>query len=296
MIVPVDRTSELVSLLLLGNTKATEDSLFFTGDGESRHPFTTLATELSDKIRDMRTFLHSNKRKYEDFSARGMSDSERDEVDGAVANFLEYALGHIEDLKNEAAAESQSGSTAGSFAAHKLGVVVIINEELQVVAKQSEQLRGIRIKRAIAGGSRKQVQVDDEVAKQVAMEMRRRDSDDQPNDAAMEEADASLVQMFEAENASLVNELVETRERVQEVERTVAEIAKLNHLFATKVIEQAKDIETLYELAVDASNYVDYGNKELAKMREQGPLVTYMIAGFIFFITIFLFLYDWFSS
>lgn len=295
MIIPVDRTAELQASLALRNGKSSDATALFVSSAVTKHPFTTLSTELLDRIRDMRSFILRCKRKYGDFSSRGMSDGERDELDSAVAHFLREAMAQIELLKTEAVKELARLQDSASFPAHKLGVVAILNGELQSVSRLSEELRGLRIRHAIAAKPRAEITYDPALAREVAEDIRRRDPI--RDHRVLDNADVELLeQQFAEENASLVTELVETRERVQEAERAVVEIASLNHVFATKVLEQAKEIETLYDLAIEATNHVDRGNKELRKMRQRGPVLKYWTALFVCFLTIGILFVDWIST
>ncbi|PXF47380.1 Syntaxin-18 [Gracilariopsis chorda] len=287
MINPVDRTSELLSAMaahhkVKNGTVPTKQS----SDVEP-HAFTKMAVRLTSQILDMQAFIEKCRVRYVDFSVRGMKDEERDQVDSAVAQFIRTAMNQIDKLKQTTVAELQK-SPGASFSAHKLGVVVILNENLQSVCRLSETLRGARIKQAIAVKERGSVQYDPVVAQEMARERKQ---------TAEEEDDgiAPLEQQFARENLALVNELVETRERVKEAERTVFEIANLNHVFATKVLEQAREIETLYNLAVESTTYVDRGNRELRKMKQQRPTLKYGLAMLALLLAFSLVFMEWMS-
>jgi syntaxin 18 len=115
-------------------------------------------------------------------------------------------------------------------------------------------------------------------------------------EAEAEAAEVALhEQEFAQENAGLVSELVERRERMREAERTVAEIAGLNQLFATKVLEQAREIEHLYDLAIEATTHIDRGNKELRKMKGRGPVLKFWLAFAILVLAFALLFLDWMS-
>lgn len=287
----VDITDEFVAALSAHHGVPKDGQLLLPQNAGERHEFTKVAQELSARIADMRTFVHKCQRKYSDYSLRGMKDPERDEIDSEVAQFLRSAMSQIDVLKKDAVAELEQDK-GSSFAAHKLGVVVILNEDLQAVSKLSEGLRGVRIKQAVAEKAKAKVQYNADVARELAEERRR--SDAAVGDAG-EEDFALLEQEFARENATLVNELVETRERVREAERTVFEIANLNHVFATKVLEQAREIETLYDLAVEATQYVDRGNRELRKMRQRGPIMKYGLALLALLLAFALLFLEWMS-
>lgn len=295
MLNPVDRTGEFLAALASHHGISSPQSasaLVRQPDRSSRHAFTLSAEALTGRISAMRQFTRKCARRYEDFSARGMSDDERDEIDSAVGQFLRDAMGQIEALKTEAVREVEQ-RRGGSFAAHKLGVVVVLNEDLQGVSTAAERLRGVRIGRALREKGRVGVSYDAGVARELAAERREREEREGGEEAAEMEV---LRQEFERENVALVGELVETRERVREAERTVFEIANLNHVFATKVLEQAREIEVLYELAVEATGHVERGNRELRKMKRRGPVLQYGFAAFAVFLTLAILFLDWIAS
>lgn len=293
MIAPVERTGELLAALAAQpEAKTPGVSLVRTDADVDVHPFTADAAAVTKRVREMTSFVSGVQRRYADFSVHGMRDGERDEVDAAVAAFLKEVMAVIDRLKGEAVEELERGG-GRSFPAHKLGVVVVLNEDLQVVSKISEGLRGVRIRHAIAEKSKPAVVFDAAVAEEMAAEARTKNRELEDGD----EADfAMFEQEFARENATLVNELVETRERVREAERTVFEIANLNHVFATKVLEQAREIEVLYDLAVEATGFVERGNKELRKMTQRGPVLKYGVAGFVLFLAFGLLFLDWMKS
>lgn len=290
MIAPIDRTSEFLAALAAHNPLSKNTALIKPPSNNLSHPLTDVALQLKSKIDDMRAFIQRCRRRYDDFSPRGMTDVERDEVDTAVAQFLREAMAQIEGLKREAA-EGVAREKGASFPAHQLGVVVILNEDLQEVGKLSEGLRGVRIKHAMAERGKGKVVYNTQVAKEMAEERRVEESRREEGEEV--ENYALLEQEFRRENATLIRELVETREEVREAERTVFEIASLNHVFATKVSEQAREIEVLYELAVEATEFVDRGNRELRKMRKRGPILKYALAGLALFLGIMLLVQEW---
>ncbi|CAN8074823.1 unnamed protein product [Agarophyton chilense] len=288
MIIPVDRTSELLTALAVHHRLKNGIAPVKHSSEVEPHAFTKFAVRLTSQILDMKGFIDRSKLRYLDFSARGMMDGERDQVDSAIAQFLRTAMNQIEKLKETALRELQK-TPGASFPAHKLGIVVILNENLQSVCRLSETLRGARIREAIAAKERAKVQYDPVVAQEMARERK----------PTGEEEDIGqivpLEQQFARENATLVSELVETRERVKEAERTVFEIANLNHVFATKVLEQAREIETLYNLAVDATIHVERGNRELRKIKQQRPFLKYGLAMLALLLAFSLLFMEWMS-
>lgn len=288
MIAPVDRTGEFLAALASHHPRPDKEApLIQPTSPNPQHEFTAVAQQLTQKMTEMGQFVDKCDRRYRDFSRRGMSEQQRDGIDAAVGQFLRTAVGEIETLKQQAVDGMEAKGDGSSFAAHQLGVVVILNEDLQQVSAKWEGLRGVRIRHAMEDKGRKTVEYDVEVAREMREERRRRDGD-APGDTA-----GVMEREFQRENMVLMNELLGTRQVVREAERTVLEIAQLNHVFAAKVLEQAREIETLYELAVEATESVQRGNRELRKMRKRGPVLKYALAALALFLALMLLLQEW---
>lgn len=294
MIAPVDRTAEFSAAIRSCSRDQSKD-VHLSNRIDAQNPFTIQAAELSRTIRTMYSELLSQKRRYADFSSRGMSDRARDDLDSSVATFLRSCVAQIDSLKAQAVSDLSRRRGNASFPAHRIGGVAILNDELQAVSKLSEELRGIRIRAAIDARAAPQIRYSAQAAREAAEAARQRERE-QGGGGTEDRAELELYeQEFATENAALVGELVETREQVREAERTVVEIANLNHVFATKVLEQAREIESLYELALEATMFLDHGNKELRKMKENGPVLKYIVAIAVLILTFLMIFFDWIS-
>jgi syntaxin 18 len=297
MIGPVDRTAELAALLGSSSSRSAGCPALNTKPIAATHAYTVQTSELSARIAAMRATVSAQRRRYSDYGPRGLSDAARDTLDSSIAVFLRACVGQIDALKAEAVEDLERRRGAASFPAHRLGGVAILNEQLQGVGRLAEELRSVRIRAAIKErATAAPVRYSKEAAKGAAAAAREREraqGGGGPEDTAEV---IEFAQEFAQENATLVGELVETRERVREAERTVVEIANLNHVFATKVLEQAREIETLYDLAVEATMYVDRGNKELRKMKGKGPMLKYYVAFAVLVLTFAMLFLDWFAQ
>jgi syntaxin 18 len=299
MIAPVDRTAELHASMprAAGRPppRAAAHAIAAT------HVYTVQTAELSRQIASMQRELVSQRRRYVDFSStRGLSDAARDALDASVASFLRGCVAQIDRLKAAAVTDLKRGTGDASFPAHRLGGVAILNEQLQGVSKLSEELRHARVRAAIDARTAPQAQYSKKAAGAASRAALEREAASAGGDAGGASEGAAEMEMyaqeFASENAALVGELVETRERVREAERTVVEIATLNQLFASKVLEQGREIETLYELAVEATMFVDRGNRELRKMKGKGPILKYYVGGGLLVLISAMFFLDWMAS
>lgn len=317
MISPVDRTEDLVRALaerhsidlsakgsrqrVLKVKPADEDG----GDVECGNEAIRRARALWKAMQDSRGMLTRAAEDYGNFGPAGMTDAERDAVDRAVGQFVAHALKEIEQLKKMAVTRvSARDARHASEAAHLLGIVALLSDGLQDLSAAGQRLRDLRIRQALAARKRPQrVAYDAAAARELAKEEAARksvkmddmgtpaDGDNRGDDGADladddVSGDVQLMQQLARENVTLVNDLVETRERVQEAERTVYAIANMNQVFATKVLEQAREIETLYNLAVEASTFTERGNRELRKLEKKGHSVKYLLAAVAFFLAL----------
>lgn len=292
--------------------------------------FTQAACDVAAQLHEMTRHISSVERRYKDVSVRGMSDDERDAVDARVGRFVSDTVQTIDVLKAEAVDLVQQ-SPGASFAAHRLGVVVLLNERLGSVSSQMETFRAFRIHHALNMRDRqRKMKRDAELAKQQQQQLNNvqggnaggdnwnaswnnddfdnGDDDHQQVDASRKqrhpqldgtdtassirhagsadddmgnndgENDAALMLQFKSENRTLFNDLVQTREQVHDAERTMTTIASMNQAFATAVVQQAREIEVLYGLAVEATRLVDRGNVELRRMGDRRPILKYVLA------------------
>ena len=84
--------------------------------------------------------------------------------------------------------------------------------------------------------------------------------------------------------------------QVQHAERSVREIATLNQMFSTAIMQQGEQIEKLYSEAVQATRHIDRANVQLGKaIRTNRAARKYMIAFFLIASLGLIFL-DWFNS
>lgn len=303
MLVPVDRTAEFALLLRSrqsgveeGATLCDQGEIFYSYGAHSDEHESSETNELSKRIISMTDVIARSRRRYMDYATpRGMKDSERDELDRTLGEFLQAAMAHIDMLKG----------TTNSWDAHELGRILILSERLQVIATESEALRAARISDAMKGGSnnstsnnngrrrRANIDIDIDNIDIDGMSVSSRRSNARDNDNEDEDVGGGMdEQQFAEENAVLVADLVETRERVREAEKNVIEIANLNHIFAAKVVEQAKEIEDLYDLAVDSAHYLDYGNRELMAMKGKRNRLQYGLAATLVILSLFLLALD----
>lgn len=75
-------------------------------------------------------------------------------------------------------------------------------------------------------------------------------------------------QMIQEESQALYDELMHLSDRVHDTERMMHEIATLNQMLSSQIMNQAEQIEQIYTDAVQASYNMVTGNRHLTKAAE----------------------------
>jgi syntaxin 18 len=92
------------------------------------------------------------------------------------------------------------------------------------------------------------------------------------------------------------DELARSSQQAFQIERTVREITTLNQMISTAVMEQAEQIEELYNNAVEATYHVQRGNKDLKKTLALNKSSTLYLAVFMLLVTFIILFMHWFYS
>lgn len=102
-------------------------------------------------------------------------------------------------------------------------------------------------------------------------------------------------QLLDDETRALQVELSSLIDAVQETETKMVEVSALNHLMSTHVLQQAQQIELLYEQAIEATKNVDMGNKELTRAIQRNRSSRTFLLLFLFVLTFSILFLDWYS-
>ncbi|XP_047267704.1 syntaxin-81-like isoform X1 [Capsicum annuum] len=186
--------------------------------------------------------------------------------------------------------------------AHKHGVVLILSEKLHSVTSQFDQLRAIRFQHAINRVTPRKKRKN--TTKSNATEISASSSldPDMNRDSEVRDTDVSQAapirvqeQLLDDETRALQVELNSLLDSVQETETKMVEVSALNHLMSTHVLQQAQQIELLYEQAVEATQNVELGNKELSQAIQRNSSSRTFLLLFLFVLTFSIVFLDWYS-
>ncbi|XP_061370965.1 syntaxin-81 [Gastrolobium bilobum] len=266
-----------------------------------RSPFSKAALKTLESIGELEQFLLKHRKDYTDLHRT--TEKERDSIEHEVSAFIKTCQEQIDVLKNNiyrgeenpkgwlgiAAAKSNADTIA-----HKHGVVLILSEKLHAVTAQFDQLRAVRfqdaINRAIPRRKLNRVTMNDtaETSKSGDVEFR------EPDELRSEPLRVQQ-QILDDETRALQVELTSLLDTVQETETKMVEMSALNHLMSTHVLQQAQQIEHLYEQAVEATKNVELGNKELSQAIQRNSSSRTFLILFLFVLTFSLLFLDWYN-
>ncbi|KAL6570394.1 Syntaxin-81 [Orobanche minor] len=297
-----------VLLVSLSKTAAIMAS-FIMRKNRELSSFTKAALTTLQSIGALEQFIMKHKKDYVDLHRT--TEQERDSIEHEVTVFIKACKDQIDVLKNSINAEEatskgwlgiRSVSLNADTVAHKHGVVLILSEKLHSVTSQFDQLRALRFQDAInrvMPRRKLKRSVTSHVAESSTSRTIERKEIKNSEFRQMDDVQAEPIrfqqQLLDDETRALQVELSSMLDAVQETETKMVEMSALNHLMSTHVLQQAQQIEYLYEQAVEATKNVELGNKELSQAIQRNSSSRTFLLLFLFVLTFSIIFLDWYS-
>lgn len=185
--------------------------------------------------------------------------------------------------------------------AHRQGCVLILAERLKAAITSFESMQRTRMSRLeqIESSKRRRtplVSTSTSTRKDPLSHLRRMAEGFSQHDASPTEGNLQLDAQLQSENFALQQDLVQLSDRVQHAEKSVREIASLNQAFSAAIFQQAEQIETLYNEAVQASENIQLGNVQLQKTIRVNKSSRKCLLFLLFVFSVALLFIDWFYS
>jgi syntaxin 18 len=98
------------------------------------------------------------------------------------------------------------------------------------------------------------------------------------------------------ETQQLLDELTRSTQQAAAVERTVREIATMQQMLSTAVMQQAEQIEALYNVAVEATLNVRRGNEQVKRTIAVNASSTRYLVVLLLTLSALMLLFDWLNS
>ncbi|KAI6676260.1 hypothetical protein NL676_037056 [Syzygium grande] len=267
---------------------------------QERSAFTKAALKTLESIEALEQFMRKHRKDYVD--PLRTTEQERDSIEHEVTAFIKTCKEQIDILQVGITEEEKklkgwlglsADSTNADTIAHKQGVVLILSEKLHSVTTQFDQLRAIRFQEAInrvtprrkLNQSASSIPVDNSNGN-----VEFKESNEVPGEHLRVQQ-----QHLDDETRALQLELTSLLDAVQQTETKMVEMSALNHLISTHVLQQAQQIEHLYEQAVIATENVQLGNKELAQAIQRNSSSRTFLVLFLFVLTFSILFLDWYS-
>ncbi|KAK1320354.1 Syntaxin-81 [Acorus calamus] len=267
-----------------------------------RSPFTKAALKTLESIEALEHFIVKHRKDYVDLHRT--TEQERDSIEHEVSVFIKACKDQIDFLKDRINDEDMNGNSRAwlsvwgdnsnaDFIAHKHGVVLILSERLHSVTTQFDRLRSIRFQDAVnrAIPRRKLRRVANSNSSDVSKSIH--------SDFREQELSSKTLkvqeQLLDDDTRALQVELTNLLDTVQETETKMVEMSALNHLMSTHVLQQAQQIEVLYDQAVEATKNVESGNKELSQAIQRNSGSRTFLVLFLFVLTFSILFLDWYS-
>ncbi|CAN7018885.1 hypothetical protein IGI04_022125 [Brassica rapa subsp. trilocularis] len=239
---------------------------------KERSPFTRAAFKTLESIKELDQFMMKHRKDYVDMHRT--TEHEKDSIEQEITAFIKACKEQIDVLKNsirneEANSKGWLGLAADNFnadtIAHKHGVVLILSEKLHSVTAQFDQLRATRFQDIInrAMPRRKPKRITKEASPVNATLANPEPVE--PDEIQAQPRRLQQQQLLDDETQALQVELSNLLDGARQTETKMVEMSALNHLMATHVLQQAQQIEVLYDQAVEATKNVELGNKELSQ-------------------------------
>ncbi|PHT49881.1 Syntaxin-81 [Capsicum baccatum] len=274
-----------------------------------RSGFTRAALKTLESIGTVEQFLMKHKKDYVDLHRT--TEQERDSIEHEVTIFVKSCKEQIDVLRNSINEEDANSkgwlglkgdNLNADTVAHKHGVVLILSEKLHSVTSQFDQLRAIRFQHAInrVTPRKKRKNTTKSNAAEISASSSldpdmKRDSEVRYTDVSQAAPIRVQEQLLDDETRALQVELNSLLDSVQETETKMVEMSALNHLMSTHVLQQAQQIELLYEQAVEATQNVELGNKELSQAIQRNSSSRTFLLLFLLVLTFSILFLDWYS-
>ncbi|KAF9674646.1 hypothetical protein SADUNF_Sadunf10G0148500 [Salix dunnii] len=230
-----------------------------------RSPFTKAALKTLESIGALEQFMLKHRKDYVDLHRT--TEQERDSIEQEVTAFIKACKEQIDILKDSINDEETNtkgwlgikADTANTDTiAHKHGVVLILSEKLHSITSRFDQLRAIRFQDAINKRTpRRKLNRNANKNTSLIDSSRTNNLEFKEPDEIQPEPLSVQQQFLDDETRALQVELTSLLDAVQETETKMVEMSALNHLMSTHVLQQAQQIELLYE-QVGMSSYNIY--------------------------------------
>ncbi|XP_044762029.1 syntaxin-18 [Coccinella septempunctata] len=268
------------------------------------------AKEVVRQLTHLRQFLIDNKAAYLNImnylsTNRTMTEIDREQVESVAEDIVHKCKSIINDYKKEIATLKKTEQVEEHYNA----VIESLEKYLREVSKVYTEAKAIRVKRVIEvhnlsklGPTKRKTDErndlfhsasDDEDATQVKKVIIP-EVLNIPN--VEEELSSEEMQMFQAENDTLYNELNSMSDEVKQMESKIVHIAELQELFSEKVLQQEGDIDRIANVVVGSTEQIKDANEQIRQAIQRKAGLRAWVLFFLLVMSFSLLFLDWYND
>ncbi|XKL64397.1 hypothetical protein PGB90_004483 [Kerria lacca] len=270
-----------------------------------RDEFNSKSKDIMYHISKLNTYLLEHKQQYinvNSFSSVGASitDVEREKIDCAARNIIK----NCSTLLKELTVFIEKNSLPGQLYEHRKGVLEIVENYLKSVCKIYSDIRECYGKRQTEYNTMMKVMSKESEEKPMRPKDMNsnnynQDMEESVNNhlnSVVEELTTEELQMFEVENADLIDELNNLRSEVKAIEQKVTHIAGLQNTFTEVVLQQDLDIQRIDTKLIGTTENVQDANLELRKAVQNNASFRFYLLFFILMVSFTLLFLNWYND
>ncbi|CAD6234091.1 GSCOCG00007543001-RA-CDS [Cotesia congregata] len=270
---------------------------------------------VTTQITRLKEFLLENRSAYLNFSGHlisqpRMSDAERDKIDNGAQEIISKCSQLIKELKREAA----DTDVSQQHHEHQEIMLFLIDEYLKNVCKIYSEQKAIRVKKILELKNLSKLELNIKSIEENSYKPPLNSVEEKKNSSTSssplkvqemngdvnslayeEQLSTEDVQMFEAENEQLYNELNTITEEVKQIESKVVHIAELQEVFTEKVLAQDHDLEKLVTTVVGSTENVKEANEQIRQAIQRNAGLRVWLLFFLLVMSFSLLFLDWYN-
>ena len=289
----------------------------------NKSPFSIKARGVVAQISKLREFLLENRKAYLNFSnylpnVPSMRDADRDEIDVGAQKIMSTCSQLIKELRREIADSKVSPQNLE----HREIMLLLIEDYLKNVCKIYSEQKAMRVKRAMEIRKIAKLELESKPARRLKDEIKKsnlnagekaeeKENKSTSNDSSPlkiqeingdvntlmyeEEMSPEDIQLFQAENEQLYNELNTIVEEVKQIESKVVHIAELQEILTEKVLDQDKDLDRLMTTVVGSTENVKDANEQIRQAIQRKAGLRVWTLFFLLVMSFSLLFLDWYN-
>ncbi|CAG9857966.1 unnamed protein product [Phyllotreta striolata] len=278
----------------LGNTEQKSNILKVSKDANL-----STAKDVVKQITKLRNFLTENKAAYLNVlnylsTNKTMSELDRQQVD----TMAEEVINECRKLINSFKKETNAITKTPQREEHYQNITATLENYLENVSKIYTEAKAVRVKRVIDTHKLSKLETNPANRKPDlhGNDPPNKDPEPRPSVDYDPQLSSEEMQMFEAENEMLYNELNSISDEVRQMEGKVVHIAELQELFTEKVLQQQIDIERIATNVVGSTENVKEANEQIRQAIQRNAGLRVYVLFFLLVMSFSLLFLDWYND